>query len=401
MNIHLKSDEEISREEVWFFYNSLMNYGFHRLVTAEQEVILSKGNTPLAIENKESASNLFQQKNTPKGATKTQLATYNALAKKYNEMSRDAMKISMKDVEQLKYIYSIMSDKQKADAEPFPDFPEPPPFPKTPKAPEQEVKNSNTGFLEVNGQTIFYVSKKGENAYYNRWGQKVNRKGEIISKEQAHAEKIIEGQVISKVYKDNKVVVEFNTDNVSIAPPLPPLPPEPIEPLDFIITMAKKGADFYYEGKKINSDKAIELFKKNKSLNINSSGINSKAPWVKITKKPIKIGSIQEKKIVDPVTGYFVSLDKQEPDVATQKSKTGISSGHESLIKNAQKKNITFYHKNKPKSISNARQLLLKYQENAAIVSHNKPDLKRLDIITDVDKSSKEFTSKQYEAISL
>jgi beta-lactamase regulating signal transducer with metallopeptidase domain len=287
MNIRLKSDEEISREEVWFFYNSLMNYGFHRLVTAEQEVILSKGNTPLAIENKESASNLFQLKNTPKGATKTQLATYNALAKKYNEMSRDAMKISMKDVEQLKYIYSIMSDKQKADAEPFPDFPEPPPFPKTPKAPEQEVKNSNTGFLEVNGQTIFYVSKKGENAYYNRWGQKVNRKGEIISKKQAHAEKIIEGQVISKVYKDNKVVVEFNTDNVSIAPPLPPLPPEPIEPLDFIITMAKKGADFYYEGKKINSDKAIELFKKNKSLNINSSGINSKTPWVKITKAPV------------------------------------------------------------------------------------------------------------------
>jgi hypothetical protein len=51
--------------------------------------------------------------------------------------------------------------------------------------------------------------------------------------------------------------------------------------------MAKKEADFYYEGKKINSDKAIELFKKNKSLNINSSGINSKTPWVKITKAPV------------------------------------------------------------------------------------------------------------------
>jgi hypothetical protein len=290
----------------------------------------------------------FENTFNKKEANSQELAKYNILAEKYNEMSRDAMRISIKDVEQLKHIYSLMSDKQKADAEPFPNLPEPPPAPHASNAreqvsnkvsqiikeqdpydvvgksivisnsspeyfkaenstiaasketPEQNNNKPKTGFLEVNGETIFYVSKKGNNTYYNRRGQKVNRKGEIISKEQVHAAEIIEGQVISKVYKDNKVVVEFNTDNVSISPPLPPLPPEPIEPLDFIITMAKKEADFYYEGKKINSDKAIELFKKNKSLNINSSGINSKAPWVKITKKPIKIGSIQEKKILKP-----------------------------------------------------------------------------------------------------
>jgi hypothetical protein len=44
----------------------------------------------------------------------------------------------------------------------------------------------------------------------------------------------------------------------------------------------------------------------------------------------------------------------------------------------------------------------LKYGKKAAIVSHLKhPELKRLDIITDIDNSSKEFSSVQYEAITL
>jgi hypothetical protein len=236
------------------------------------------------------------------------------------------MRILMKDVEQLKYIYSLMSDKQKADAEPFPDFPEPSPAPETPiylsnkntiieviepttppspivlkgeksniPAPpnltlediKKQKKDPKTGFIEVNGQTLYYTSKESEITYYNRWGQKVDRNGSIIDPEQTNAEDIIEGQVISKVYKDDKVVAEFNNDNVTISPPQPPLPPEPLEPLDHIIEMAKKGATFYFEDKEISSDKAIELIKKNKSLNISTSKSNSKKTKVKITKAPI------------------------------------------------------------------------------------------------------------------
>ena len=89
------------------------------------------------------------------------MAKYNSLARKYNEMDSDNMRILMKDVEQLKYIYSIMSDKQKADAEPFPDFPEPPPAPDTPnhvKAPNPpesskvkkgKTKNSKPNKIEL------------------------------------------------------------------------------------------------------------------------------------------------------------------------------------------------------------------------------------------------------------
>ena len=53
--------------------------------------------------------------------------------------------------------------------------------------------------------------------------------------------------------------------------------------------MAKKDARFYYEGKEISSDKAIDLMKKNKNLNIDSKTENGKRPVVKLSTEPIVI----------------------------------------------------------------------------------------------------------------
>jgi hypothetical protein len=78
---------------------------------------------------------------TQDSASRKQMGEYNKLAKYYNEMPRKQMKILKKDVERLEYIYGLMSDKQKADAEPFPDFPEPPPAPKAPKEPKTVKAN--------------------------------------------------------------------------------------------------------------------------------------------------------------------------------------------------------------------------------------------------------------------
>ncbi|WP_350292723.1 M56 family metallopeptidase [uncultured Croceitalea sp.] len=262
INIHVKSAEEVAREEVWFLYNSLMDYGFHRLVTDEQVVNLSKGNTPYAIENERSTANSIQKKNIQKGASREQMKTYNSLAKKYNEMSRDDMRISMKDVEQLKYIYSIMSDKQKADAEPFPDFPEPPPAPKAINSPNAPLPSSESPKV-VNGQATTIP--------------------------QPPSPKVIKGQV-----------------NAIPAPPSPPTPPSP---LDHVIDMAKKGATFYFEGKKISSDKAIELIKKNKNLNISTKKSSSKNPQVRISKEPIKIGKATKKG--NELLEYAMELEKR------------------------------------------------------------------------------------------
>ncbi len=79
----------------------------------------------------------------------------------------------------------------------------------------------------------------------------------------------------------------------------PPPPPPPTSPLDHIIEMAKKNATFYFEGKQITSDKAIEIIKKNKDLNIQTTGSSSKNPQVKISTKPITFNS-------DKTEAYFV-----------------------------------------------------------------------------------------------
>ncbi len=66
-------------------------------------------------------------------ATREEMKIYNGLAKKYNAMiAKGKVQVKMKEVERMMYIYNKMSEKQRADAEPFPDFPEPPPPPPTP-----------------------------------------------------------------------------------------------------------------------------------------------------------------------------------------------------------------------------------------------------------------------------
>lgn len=68
------------------------------------------------------------------GASREQMKEYERLAKHYNSLPKDQMVIKKEDLERMKYIYGLMSDKQKKDTEPFPVLPPPPPPP--PPAPE-------------------------------------------------------------------------------------------------------------------------------------------------------------------------------------------------------------------------------------------------------------------------
>lgn len=86
----------------------------------------------------EEKTNIVEQEliSIQKKATKKLIAEYNRLAKHYNEQPKDEQNIKLKDVERLKYLYDLMSEKQKKNAEPFPNFPpSPPPTPEVPKAP--------------------------------------------------------------------------------------------------------------------------------------------------------------------------------------------------------------------------------------------------------------------------
>ncbi len=299
MNIHVSSSRGISNKEVWFIYNSLQDYGFYRIVTPAQEINRAKGNTPFAIENISST----QQK-----ATKQQIAAYNKLAKYYNSMIEEGgnIRIQMKDVERMKYIYGLMSDEQRKNAEPFPNFPKPPPPPPAPEEPKYKVKEVKppsppkpvaievieqqklppppppptkvaqykngkkktlneiiketpkgveSGYeLLENGESHYYTVYKGKKTYYNKDGYITNEKGDV----------------------------------------LPPPPPAPETPLDFVIRMAKVNTKFYYETEQISSDKAIELLKNSTKLNVRAKNTHTKQPLIYISKKPMVI-EVKEK----------------------------------------------------------------------------------------------------------
>lgn len=206
-------------------------------------------------------------------ATPAQVKEYNKLAKKYNEMPRDNMRINGKEITRMRYLYNLMTLDQRKNAEPLPNIPPPPPPPDAPPAPD--ATDPPPPPIEV-----------------------------------------IKG---------------VNDGDANIPPPPPP-PPAPEEPLDHIISMAKKGATFYYEGKEITSDKAIELVKKNEDLNIQSSGHNSRKPVVKISKEPIRLRkpknmAFEAKNTIQNSTKELNEILSQEPQFYLNNKKIDSESG--------------------------------------------------------------------------
>ncbi|WP_142785107.1 M56 family metallopeptidase [Changchengzhania lutea] len=264
---------------------------------APQELRPQEGlnNNPDHIKNKlqNTSSIKIKHAKSQQRATPKQISEYNTLAKKYNAQSEDRRIIKLKDLNRLEYLYRLMSKDQKAKAEPFPNCPPPPPAPKAPeaskvrppKAPEPP-KPPKTGFIEIEGKDYFYSTNNGETKYYTRQGIEVDKKGNKLSTKQSDGSKVVDNQRITKVFKNNKVVSEFkkNWDDEKINDI--PTPPEPKSPLDYVIDMSKKGATFYYNGKKVSSDKAIALMKADKDLNI-SSKTNNGTRVVKIQTEPI------------------------------------------------------------------------------------------------------------------
>ena len=96
------------------------------------------------------------------------------------------------------------------------------------------------------------------------------------------------------------------------APPPPP-PPAPVPPITHIKEMAKKDAQFYYNGKEISSDKAIELLEKNKEINIDSRSEKGKRPVIKLSTRPIKIGDASNMQNENYIRGNsrYVLLDQK------------------------------------------------------------------------------------------
>lgn len=222
---------------------------------------------------------IIGEKEQQDGATKTQLTDYNKLASKYNDMDSYTMRIKKGEADRMAYIYSIMTDKQKKSAEAFPELPplpEPPMPPSTQKVSKGEVSTiplPPTPPKTPNDVVSEHESLKKEE-------KKLNQQEKILVKQEKillQAEKALQKQE-EKLLKNELALANE---------PVPPAPPK--SPLDHVIEMAKKDTNFYYEGKAITSDEAIDLIKNNNYLNIDTRNTGSKNPTVKITKKPIVI----------------------------------------------------------------------------------------------------------------
>ncbi|CAM4286066.1 M56 family metallopeptidase [Zobellia roscoffensis] len=198
------------------------------------------------------------------GACSDQITEYNTLAKKYNAMIVQSgnIHIRKKDVDRMQYLYALMTTKQRASAESFPDFPKPPAPPTPPGPPEETVSIADSNIeVVVNEQRIV---------------------------------KILENK---EIYDEVSVVEHLNQHTDEINPhiikagyiQMPPNPPEPKTPLKHAKEMAKKDAVFYLEDEEITAEKAIKILKKNKNINIDSRSKKGQKPQVRLSVKPIEI----------------------------------------------------------------------------------------------------------------
>jgi bla regulator protein BlaR1 len=292
-----------------------------KLIIDKVETILNDYGTATIDVKKALPPNYTKSQN---GITSKQLAKYNKLAKHYNSQSRNKMKIYKKDVERLEYLFSTMSDKQKADNEPFPDFPEPPPAPKAPKASNEREEATNTIQKIIDEQDPYDVvnsgiriNSKGKKVVFPQSAplskemeknmesqtEKMKEQEILMKKEEAQLEKqeiaitrqeekmeeqevMMEKMEVEMEKKQDTYAVQQSGEQFYI--PKPPMPPKPVTPLDHVVAMAKIDAQFFYEGQEISSDKAIELMKINKDLNIDSRAGKGEQPVVKISASPIR-----------------------------------------------------------------------------------------------------------------
>ena len=452
MNIHIDSEKNISNEEVWFIYNSVIDYGFHRIVTNNQEIIREKGNKPFAtaspntleesdgntkktnvtipileltqsplrltlngkatsLENlkedffkatngkksdlrinaigavdfiliknimKETEGTLekirlsdgayiedntdYSEKRDQKEATPEQVAEYNKLAKYYNAQIKNnsLSMVKLKDITRIKELYELMSDPQKKNAEPFPNFPTPPPPPKVvkgvltdvPPPPAPKVVKGELSNIPPPPPPVPANATKEQKLKYEKIHESYQKKyriknGQVIEKlppppppknssveekkryevervryekakrlRMVDREKMIEreSQMLKRVKERDHVIqvrelkrkemeharkeIELKREEREHAMKERKLGleemknrPRPQSPLDHVINQAKKGANFYYEGKQITSDKAIKLLKENNRINISSKDSNESNPTVHLSTEPIKINN--------------------------------------------------------------------------------------------------------------
>jgi beta-lactamase regulating signal transducer with metallopeptidase domain len=295
-----------------------------------------------------------------KSATRAQMAEYTKLATYYNKnLNKKNITIYMKDVERLKHLYNLMSEKQRKNAEPFPDFPEPPPVPKAPKTmsaeevapppppiPENATREETRKYKEVianykrNAELeknyketeikeaikqlaaqkeksrisapktpkspiaqdvkTYFINVNGKKLYVTNINNKLTYYNRYGVKTDEKGNELDAGKQTnaSDVIPGSHIVKVFDNDEVvsEFNNNRSLIPPPPPPEIPSMLELANSGAVFYFEGKEISGKKAVALTDANKDLNILIKGIDSKKPIVKLSKEPIAVSKQKRKK---------------------------------------------------------------------------------------------------------
>jgi hypothetical protein len=192
--------------------------------------LLEKSNDEIPSEI--SSQNISQEQD---GASREQMKEYEKLAKHYNSLPKDQLIIKKEDLERMKYIYHLMSDKQKKDTEPFPVLPPPPP----PPAPEVDEPNQPESPQEPQEPNWLLINSKGQMLYNDDLTSLSDLELKLNSlSKNSDAIKVVSVKLDEDAPKDvaKKVMEVMNKYNIKAVTvhanearqELPPPPPPPI-----------------------------------------------------------------------------------------------------------------------------------------------------------------------------
>jgi bla regulator protein BlaR1 len=178
--------------------------------------------------------------------TSKDIKEYNFLAKRHQEFIKEKGHVVLfnEDTKRMQIIFNSMNEKQRAENEPWPYInwendiragQIPPPPPPAPAAPSKDF-----GYIKVDGKIHYYTVKGGDQAFYDRWGSKIDLKG--------------------------KTVEYIKQED------LPP-PPPPASPLDYIEN-AGDNIHYYIDDKKVTAEKAKAFIKKNGNKGVQIMPVN-------------------------------------------------------------------------------------------------------------------------------
>ncbi len=202
---------------------------------------------------------MLQPLPTQDKATPEMVAEYNALARKYNEMSRKNFQVKGKEVDRLNYLYGLMTDTQRNEAEPFPEFPEPPIPPAAPR--------NQSDAITAPDQPRSQIAVKANRSVY-------------AADAAANTTTVI--SVTAPVEIEHEVSPEF------INIPAPPAPPAPPNPLEHMKELAQQGAKFFYNDQPVPAARAYEIVNTNRNLHIYIENEATGTPLVKLSNNPIE-----------------------------------------------------------------------------------------------------------------